>query len=180
MGFLRLIGLADDPAVAVDRLRYQAKPGLREQSWWSLRVYRLGRQIDALPASPRKLFLTRVWWIVFRVVETATGISLPKEAIIGEGFRIHHFGGIVIHPDSRIGRNVTIRHGVTVGERRRGDGVPEIKDDVEIGAYAQILGNVTVGRGAKVGALALVVKDVPDGGVVRGATGELVPPRSVL
>ena len=54
--------------------------------------------------------------------------------------KIWHFGNIFIHPDSVIGANCTLRQGVTIGNRQEGGPVPTLEDDVELGAYAQVLG----------------------------------------
>lgn len=155
-----------DSDLAEDRKRYPRHAALREQSWWAVRTYRLGRQLALVPAGGRRVLADKTYWAVFRVVETVTGISLPREATVGPGLRIHHFGGITVHPDAVLGRTVTLRQGVTIGERYEGSGVPKIGDDVEIGAYAQLLGPITIGDGAKVGALALVIEDVPAGATV--------------
>jgi serine O-acetyltransferase len=158
------MGASDD--FREDRARYGAHAWVREQSLWAVGVYRFGQWADERPSRLLRLVLGRGYWLAFRVVETATGISLTKECTIGGGLRIHHFGGIVIHPDAQIGRRCTLRHGVTIGERAEGAGVPTIGDGVEIGAYASILGPIRVGDGAKVGAHALVIRDVPDKAVV--------------
>jgi len=93
-----------------------------------------------------------------------TGISLPEEAKIGPGLRIHHAGPVVVHSDVVIGASCVLRHDVTLGERG-GKGAPRLGDDVDVGAYAQVLGPVQVGAGARIGALALVLHDVPAHGV---------------
>ena len=113
---------------------------------------------------------------MFRVVETASGISLPKSATIGPGLRIWHFGNIFVHPEAVLGANCTLRQGVTIGNRRDDGPVPRLGDDVEVGAYAQILGAVEVGRGAKVGAMAVVLADVPPGAVAVGNPARVVAP----
>lgn len=138
---------------------------MREQSLWSVAVYRLGQWGDRQQGLVRKV-ADRLYWPLFRVVETLTGISIDKTTQIGPGLLIHHFGALVVHPQARIGRNCTLRHGVTIGERREGGGVPTIGDDVTIGAHAQILGRITIGDGAKIGALALVLHDVKPGAAV--------------
>ncbi len=138
---------------------------MREQSLALVAVYRLGQWGDRQQA-PLRTVVDRAYWPLFRVVETLTGISIDKTTQIGPGLRIHHFGALVVHPQARIGRNCTLRHGVTIGERREGGGAPTIGDDVNIGAHAQILGSITIGDGARIGALALVLKDVPAGAAV--------------
>ena len=116
------------------------------------------------------------YWLLFRLVETATGISLPKSARIGPGLRIWHFGNVFVHPDAVLGANCTLRQGVTIGNRHEGGLVPRLGDDVELGAYAQVLGDVRVGQGAKVGAMAVVLTDVPAAGVAVGNPARLIGP----
>lgn len=82
---------------------------------------------------------------------------------------IHHFGGIIVHPQARIGADCVLRHGVTIGERREGGGVPVIGDSVTFGAYTQVFGPIRVGSGATLAAMAVVVDDVEPGATVIGA-----------
>jgi serine O-acetyltransferase len=110
------------------------------------------------------------------MVEIATGITLPKSAEIGPGLRIWHFGNIVIHADVKIGSECTLRHGVTIGDRNE-DGVPTLGDRVEIGAYAQILGPISVGNDAKIGCMAVVLRDVPAGATAVGNPARIIPSR---
>jgi serine O-acetyltransferase len=111
-------------------------------------------------------------------VETVTGISLPKEAEIGPGLRIYHFGNIFVHSGAKIGANCTIRQGVTIGNRVLGGPAPVVEDDVEIGAYAQVLGQIRIGRGAKIGAMSVVLQDVPAGATAVGIPARIVPAKS--
>jgi serine O-acetyltransferase len=151
------------------------RPFLKEQSIWALWVYRFGRRVDGRPYGLAKRVLTTFYWLLFRLTETVTGISLPKSAVIGPGLRVWHFGGIFLHPATVIGRNCTLRQGVTVGNREEDGPAPVIGDDVEFGAYAQVLGDVRVGNGCRIGAMSVVLCDVPD-----GATAVGVPARIVL
>jgi serine O-acetyltransferase len=157
-----------------DLKRYGARPWLREQSIWALAVHRYGRWADRV-GGPRGCVARKLYWLAYRVVETLTGISLPKSVPLGPGCRIHHFGGIVIHDEARIGANCTLRHGVTIGDRRPGGPAPVIEDDVDIGAYAQILGDITIGRGAKIGAMSVVLVDVPPGASAVGNPARIIP-----
>ena len=68
--------------------------------------------------------------------------------------------------------------GVTIGDRVAGGPVPVIEDDVEIGAYAQILGGVRIGRGARVGAMSVVLQDVPPGATAVGNPARILPART--
>src|SRR4051794_12201532 len=156
-----------------DLRRYGRRPWLREQSVWAVAVYRLGRAADLLPA-PWGWLAGRAYWPAYRLVETLTGISLPKAATIGPGLRIHHFGGIVIHPRAGIGSDCTMRHGVTVGERVEGGAVPVLEDGVDIGAYAQVLGSITIRRGARIGAMSVVLDDVPPDAAAVGNPARVV------
>lgn len=149
-----------------DLARYGRRAWLREQSLWAIAVFRFGQWADALPNRAARLALGRLYWLAYRLVETATGISLTKQTSVGGGLLIHHFGGVVVHPDATIGSRCTLRQGVTIGERSAGKGVPTIGDDVEIGANASVLGPVRIGDGAKIGAHALVLHDVPAKAVV--------------
>ncbi len=162
--------LANDSDWQQDLLRLgMARPFLKEQSIWAIFVYRYGRRVDALPPGFGKRIRTKFYWLMFRLVETWTGISLPKEAVIGGGLRIFHFGCIFVHPGSRIGKNCTLRHGVTIGNKTEGGAAPVLEDEVELGAYAQVLGGVVLHRGCRVGAMSVVVHDVETGVTVAGA-----------
>ena len=96
---------------------------------------------------------------------------IPPELEAGDNFRLGHYGlGVVIHPNTTIGRNVFLGHQVTLGTdidlrdpRRMTTG-----DDVNVGVGAIVLGPVTIGRGAVIGAGAVVTHDVPADTVVIG------------
>jgi len=105
-----------------------------------------------------------------------TGIEIHPGAVIGEGFFIDHGMGVVIGETSVIGKNVTIFHGVTLGgvSAEKGKRHPTIGDEVVIGAGAKILGNITIGSCSRIGANAVVVKDVPCDSVVVGVPGRIV------
>ena len=100
------------------------------------------------------------------VSEWVLGIELPASTRCGPGLRLRHGVGVVVNPGSVIGANVMIRHGVTLGNRRSSDDCPRIEDDVEIGVGAVIIGDITVGKGARIGPNVVVVKDVPAGAVL--------------
>ena len=158
-----------------DLARYpQRRPFFKEQSIWAVWIYRFGRRIDAKPIGLSRKLCTIIYWLLFRVVETVTGVSLPKSANIGGGLRIWHFGGVFINPDVVIGKNCTLRQGVTIGNRKENGPVPVIRDDVDIGAYAQILGGIRVGSHCKVGAMSVVLCDVPDGATAVGNPARII------
>jgi serine O-acetyltransferase len=164
-----------DPDWAADLSRYGiSKPFLREQSIWAVWVYRFGRRIDRRPEGFVKRLLTIWYWLLFRWVETTTAVSLPKSVQIGPGLRIWHFGGIFIHSEVVIGSNCTLRQGVTIGNRHAGGAVPVLGNDVELGAYAQVLGGIRIGNGCKIGAMAVVLSDMPDGATAVGVPAKII------
>tara|TARA_B100001123_G_scaffold203883_1_gene231196 strand:- start:328 stop:906 length:579 start_codon:yes stop_codon:yes gene_type:complete len=106
-----------------------------------------------------------------------TGIEIHPKAKIGENLFIDHGMGVVIGETSEIGNNVTIYHMVTLGgispsiesnEQRNIKRHPTLMDNVVVGSGAQILGPVIVGKNAKVGANAVVTKDVSENAVMVG------------
>jgi len=104
------------------------------------------------------------------------GISISFRTQIGIGFYIGHFGGIVVHTDAVIGKNCNISQGVTIGVANRGDrkGCPKIGDNVYIGPGAKIIGRISIGNFAAIGANAVVTKDVPENGVAVGIPAKII------
>ena len=107
------------------------------------------------------------------VTEGFMGIELPVSTEVGPGLRLRHGVGVVVNPASRIGANVMIRQGVTLGNRKLPNDCPTIEDGVEIGVGAVIIGSVTVGAGARIGPNAVVFRDVPPGAVVASPASEI-------
>ena len=105
--------------------------------------------------------VARVWsnW-----TRTATGIEIHPGALIGRRFFIDHGMGVVIGETSVIGDDVMMYHDVTLGARsyKKGKRHPTIGNNVIIGAGARIIGDVTIGAGAVLGANTLVTKDVAE------------------
>ena len=106
-----------------------------------------------------------------------TGIEIHPKAKIGKNLFIDHGMGVVIGETSEIGDNVTIYHMVTLGgispsidsdNQRNVKRHPTLKDNVVVGSGAQVLGPVVVGKNAKIGANAVVTKDVPENAVMVG------------
>ncbi|PWX20062.1 serine O-acetyltransferase EpsC [Clostridium perfringens] len=94
-----------------------------------------------------------------------TGIEIHPGAKIGKGLFIDHGMGVVIGETAEIGDNVTIYHGVTIGGtgKDKGKRHPTIGNNVIIGCGAKILGPISIGDGAKIGANSVVLKNVPKG-----------------
>lgn len=157
-----------------DLRRYPPRPFLKEQSIWAVCLFRLGRRMDRLDSGNVKWAITKVYWLLFRMIETLTGVSLPKGARIGPGLRIWHFGNIFIHPQAVIGSNCTLRQGVTIGNRHEGGPAPTVGDNVEFGAYAQVFGGVRIGNNCKIGSMSVVLCDVPDEATAVGVPARIV------
>jgi serine O-acetyltransferase len=121
-----------------------------------------------------------------------TGIEIHPKAKIGKNLFIDHGMGVVIGETSEVGDNVTIYHMVTLGgispsinsnEQREIKRHPTLKNNVVVGSGAQILGPIVIGENSKIGANAVVTKDVPANAVMVGipaknvgiATGEFKP-----
>jgi serine O-acetyltransferase len=101
------------------------------------------------------------------------GAELPRSVPAGPGLRLPHAGrGTILHPSTRIGAGVTLYHQVTVGVRGAGRAAT-IEDGVYIGAGAKIIGQLTLGTSCRVGANAVVLKDVPPGGTAVGVPAHL-------
>ena len=115
--------------------------------------------------------------IISQTIRFFTGIEIHPGAKIGKNLFIDHGMGVVIGETSEIGNNVTIYHMVTLGgiapsinsnDQRNVKRHPTIEDEVVIGSGAQVLGPVTVGCCAKIGANAVITKDVPEKAVMVG------------
>lgn len=105
--------------------------------------------------------LARVW---SNFTRTATGIEIHPGATIGRRFFIDHGMGVVIGETAIIGNDVMMYHDVTLGARsyKMGKRHPTIEDGVTIGAGARIIGDVTIGKGAIIGANMLITRDVAE------------------
>jgi serine O-acetyltransferase len=97
---------------------------------------------------------------------------IGRGAEFGPGFVILHSMGIVINSQVRGGRNIVLEHGVTIGSVKGQS--PVLGDDVYIGAGAKIIGAVRIGSRVKIGANAVVTRDVPDGATVVGIPARIV------
>jgi serine O-acetyltransferase len=116
------------------------------------------------------------WWIVLRhrFWSIVTGADIPLNCQIEGGLLIPHPNGIVIHPDAIIGPNCLIFQQVTIGSGSI-PGTPILEGHVDVGAGAKILGGIRIGAHAKIGANAVVVKDVPSGATVVGIPARVIP-----
>ena len=135
----------------------------------ALLTHRVAHALDSagLPIVPR---------VLAHGARMATGIEIHPAARIGDGLFVDHGSGVVIGETAQVGDNVTIYQGVTLGGTGFATGKrhPTVEDNVTIGAGAQLLGPITVGHGAKIGANAVVIHDVPPNSTVVGNPGHPV------
>jgi serine O-acetyltransferase len=105
-----------------------------------------------------------------------TGVEIHPGAILGSGLFIDHATGVVIGETAEVGDDVTIYHGVTLGGTGADTGKrhPTIGDRVIIGAGAKVLGPIKIGDDSRIGANAVVVKEVPTSSVVVGVPGQVI------
>jgi len=137
--------------------------GILSQGFQAIIVYRFFSWLkrNRIPGQPLR-------FVVERFTEITTGISIPAECQIGKGLRIHHFGGIIMHPTVRLGEHCTLYHGVTIGDSGGSGGAARLGNRVMVGAGATIIGEITIGDDVTIGANTVVTKDVPGHSVVYG------------
>jgi serine O-acetyltransferase len=114
--------------------------------------------------------------VISMLTRTFTGIEIHPAARIGEGLFIDHGIGVVIGETADIGNDVTLYQGVTLGGTGFATGKrhPTVQDNVTIGSGAKLLGPITIGHGAKIGANSVVITDVPANSTVVGNPGHPV------
>ncbi|MDH7483347.1 MAG: serine O-acetyltransferase [Spirochaetales bacterium] len=153
-----------DPAARTSIEILLAYPGLHA-IWLHRIAHRWWRKGKKLPA---RLLAT--------LARSLTGVEIHPAATIGPGLFIDHGMGVVIGETAEIGRDVTLYHGVTLGgtSLEKGKRHPTVGDRVVIGAGAKILGNITIGPDSRIGANAVVVRDVPANSVVVGIPGHVI------
>ncbi len=126
-----------------------------------------GLHSAGIPVVPRSLSMAS---------RMLTGIEIHPAAQIGQGFFIDHGAGVVIGETAEIGDDVTLYQGVTLGGTGFATGKrhPTVQDNVTVGAGAKLLGAITVGHGAKIGANSVVIHDVAPHSTVVGNPGHAV------
>ncbi|MEG1836127.1 MAG: serine O-acetyltransferase EpsC [Synergistaceae bacterium] len=121
-----------------------------------------------IPVVPRFISLVVRWW---------TGIEIHPGAKIGKGFFVDHGAGVVIGETSEIGDNVTLYQGVTLGGTGKDKGAkrhPTLGNNVFVGSGAKILGPITIGDNARIGANSAVLKSVPANSTVTGMRARII------
>lgn len=145
------------------------------QGLWVMCAYRFGRwRYHVRPAMVRKP-LSLMYKIWRTLVQMATGIELPCETQVGRRLVIEHFGNIIVSGDAVLGDDVILRQGVTIGLKNTSErGAPRIGNRVDIGAGAKLLGPISIGDDAVIGANAVVLRDVPAGMLAVGIPARII------
>ena len=147
------------------------RPGFR-----AVAVHRFGNWRMAVQPKLLRAPLSILYRVAYRHCRNVYGIELPYTVALGRRVVFEHQGGIVIHGASRIGDDSIIRQNCTLGIRtldKLGD-APALAERVNVGAGAVILGAVTIGAGAQIGANAVVLQDVPANAVAVGVPARIV------
>jgi len=149
------------------------KPGFRAIAVYRFGVWRM--QKPKLLRAP----LSLLYKSLYRKMRNGYGIDLPYTVKLGRRVVIEHQNGIIIHGYSEIGDDSIIRQGVTLGNRYLDCpfDAPKLGARVNVGAGAKILGKVTLGDGASVGANAVVLNDIPAGQTAVGIPAKILKPK---
>lgn len=129
----------------------------------------------SMPFSLISIFIRMLYQIS---VEWVLGIELPWDTQVGSSLQLQHGQGLVINHETIIGENCVLRNSTTIGNKKLADGsysaAPKIGNNVDIGANVVIIGAITIGDNAVIGAGSVVVKDVPEGAVVVGNPARVI------
>ena len=112
--------------------------------------------------------------LLYRYIRIIYSADLPYQLDLDGVYLCHNGFGIVINPGAKIGRGTTIQHSVTIGEMDGSHKCPIIGENCFIGAKSMVLGDIKLGGRVKVGAGAVVIKDVPDDCTVVGVPARIV------
>ena len=130
------------------------------------------------------LFYLFCWYFLFYrfFVEWCWGVELSWHTEVGSGFQIYHGTGLVIHPNTIIGKNVSLRQcttlGVKLSESHLRKNAPVIGDNVDIGCNVSIIGAIIIGASTTIGAGSVVVKDIPPFSVAVGNPAQVLRSRN--
>lgn len=136
--------------------------------------YRLTRRLRTSPRRSARL-AGRVSDALYRFVSLwLLGVELPWLTEVGPRLRLPHAQGIVVNAGSRLGADVLLRHGVTLGGRQGSSDCPLLGDRVDVGTGALVLGAISVGDDARIGAGTVLLHDVPPRGSAHGNPARVV------
>lgn len=155
------------------RFKKHGYSGWGSEGFWALTTYRLQRGLAKRRVKILWLIPKLIVGVLKKLLTIVTHINLDKGAKIGPGMLIPHVGPIQVYPWATIGADCAIHQVTTIGAGAKPGG-PVIGDHVHMGAHICILGPVNVGDGAKIGAGAVVIKDVPPGTTAVGVPARIL------
>ena len=137
-----------------------------------LKYIALFRKANQCRFAPLRMYYT----VKLKLMSYKTHIQIPARTQIGEGFYIGHSGPVIINPEARLGKNINLATGVTIGQENRGSrkGSPILEGDCWVGANAVIVGNVRIGEDVLIAPLSFVNFDVPAHSVVIGNPAKII------
>lgn len=137
-----------------------------------LKYIALFRKASTTRFKPLKLYYT----VKLKLLSYKTHIQIPARTQIDEGFYIGHSGRVIINPEAKIGKNVNIATGVTIGYENRGarKGAPTIEGNCWVGSNSVIVGNVNIGEDVLIAPLTFVNFDVPAHSIVIGNPAKII------
>lgn len=137
-----------------------------------LKYIALFRKANSSKLKPLKLYYT----LKLKLMSYKTYIQIPARTQIGEGFYIGHSGRVIINPEAKLGKNINISTGVTIGYENRGTrkGAPTLEGNCWIGTNSVIVGNVTIGEDVLIAPLTFVNFDVPAHSIVIGNPAKII------
>ncbi|WP_168176565.1 glycosyltransferase [Williamsia sp. 1135] len=140
-----------------------------------LALFRLARSVRGKKRGRLRSMLALPLIALYRMVSmSVAGIDLPVGTVVGPRLSIHHGFGLVVNKNCRLGSDITLRHGTTLGSRYSSTDCPTLGDRVELGANVTILGSVVIGADAVVGAGSVVLIDVPAMATAAGNPARIV------
>ena len=140
-------------------------------------------RLASLIRSSKILTILFFWYLMFYrfFVEWVLSVELHWNLQVGSNLKLHHGQGCVINGEVVMGKNCSIRHLTTIGNKQLADGrysnSPRIGDNVDVGASAIIIGDITIGDNVVIGAGSVITKSIPANSVVVGNPGKILKTR---
>lgn len=137
-----------------------------------LKYIALFRKANDCRFAPLKIYYT----IRLKLMSYKTHIQIPARTEIGEGFYIGHSGRVIIHPEAKLGKNINVGTGVTIGYENRGErkGAPTLEGRCWVGTNSVVVGKVTIGEDVMIAPLTFVNFDVPAHSIVIGNPAKII------
>ncbi len=144
---------------------YMFVPSVRYLFWLRLAQYYKNR-----------IILFKMIRLLLKRYSYKFGYQIHPLAEIGKGLHLRYIGMILVNPGAKLGNNVNIQAGAIIGQVNRGKhlGCPVIGDNVWIGAYAVIVGNITIGNNVLIAPNSFVTESIPDNAVVSGNPAKII------